>query len=176
MHELSSVGGVSAGRVVGALVACALLAGCAGFSDVKSGTPLKQVTGKYGRPAVSCQQPDGSRRMVWTQQPDGESAWAMRVSTDGLVGAPEQVLTSAHFQVLASGVWTPEKMRCEFGPPATIRDEGIAEKKQWIWAYRFVQPGGFYALMYVYMGQDGNQMTQYNAAPDPERSEEAMGH
>ncbi len=164
------------GLGLGAVAASALIMGCAGFSEIKAGTPLDQVIGAYGNPSVTCQQPDGTRRMVWTQQPAGETAWAVRVTADNKASAPEQVLTQKHFGVLESGVWTSEKIRCEFGPPAKISEGGFAEKKQTIWSYHFMQPGGFYAVMYVYMGKDGDQMTQFNAAPDPSRSPEAMGH
>lgn len=160
----------------GLLGAGLLLTGCAQVSTVQPGTPIAEVIQKFGRPVVTCNQPDGTSRMVWTQQPEGETAYALIVSSDKKVGTPLQVLSDASFAILGNGeVWTPEKLRCQFGPPANIADDGFGQDKQWIWGYRYMQTGSYAAMMYIYLGRDGKQMTKFVSAPDPDRNEEVMG-
>jgi len=153
-----------------------VLTGCAQVSSVQPGTPVSDVIRKFGRPVVTCDQADGSRRMVWTEQPQGETAFALTVGVDKRVGAPEQLLDDAHFSILGNGqVWTAEKIRCQFGPPANISTVGFGQSKQWVWGYRYMQPANFAAMMYIYMGYDGHTMTRYESLPDPDRNEEVMG-
>jgi hypothetical protein len=159
-----------------ASVTTLLMVGCAQVSSVQPGTPVSDVIRKFGRPVVTCAQADGTRRMVWTEQPQGETAFALAVSADKRVGAPEQLLSDQHFAMLSNGdVWTPEKIRCQFGPPANITAVGFGQSKQQVWGYRYMQPGAFPAMLYIYMGRDGNAMTRYESAPDPDRNEEVMG-
>jgi hypothetical protein len=169
----------SAMRVIaglGASIGLLVLAGCAQVSSVQPGTPVADVVRKFGRPVVTCAQPDGSRRMVWTEQPQGETAFALIVGADKRVGSPEQLLDDNHFSILGNGeAWTAEKIRCQFGPPANITTVGWGQSKQWVWGYRYMQPANFAAMLYIYMGQDGNTMTRYESLPDPDRNEEVMG-
>ena len=150
--------------------------GCAQVSSIQPGTAVADVIRKFGRPVVTCAQADGTRRMVWTEQPQGETAFAFVVGTDKRVGAPEQLLSDNRFSMLNNGdVWTAEKIRCQFGPPANITTVGFGSAKQHVWGYRYMQPANFAAMMYIYMGQDGNAMTRYESVPDPDRNEEVMG-
>ena len=173
---LSKIKSVSSGKLnAGFAIFLLLLSGCASVSDVEPGTPVAEVVKKYGRPSVSCSMPDGSRRMVWTQMPMGEAAYALNVGADNTVGAPEQVLSDAHFQILANGQkWTPEALRCEFGPPASVTESGMGNSKQWVWGYRYMR-GSDAIMMYVYMGHDGRQVTHFGAAPDPLFNDEVTG-
>ncbi|MDP4969890.1 MAG: hypothetical protein NWQ56_07530, partial [Burkholderiaceae bacterium] len=51
-----------------------ILAGCAQVSSVQPGTPVAEVIKQYGTPDMICPSRDGGRRMVWSQQPEGETA------------------------------------------------------------------------------------------------------
>jgi len=177
-HQISShlkstirlIAGVSAGLTT------LLVVGCAQVSSVQPGTPVAEVIRKFGRPAVTCAQADGSRRMVWTEQPQGETAFALVVGADKRVGSPEQLLTDKHFAMLNNGeAWTAEKIRCAFGPPANITTVGFGQPKQQVWGYRYMQPANFAAMLYIYMGTDGSTMMRYESVPDPDRNEEVMG-
>jgi hypothetical protein len=75
------------------------------------------------------------------------------------------VLTDAHFEVLSTGTWSDERVRCEFGPPADIG--GIAKGNEKVWAYRYYESSVWYSLMYVYMGPNGNLANRHNPGPDP---------
>jgi hypothetical protein len=145
----------------------ASLSGCAQVSSAKAGTPIAEVLKQYGKPAVTCPTKDGGRRMVWTQQPEGESAYAVQVPQSGLIQAPEQVLSMDSFSVMSNGeVWTRERVHCEFGSPANITRDNWGDDHQWIWGYRYMRDGGDAEIMYVYLGNDGAQVTKYRSLPD----------
>lgn len=143
------------------------LSGCAQISSVQPGTPIAEVMKQYGRPDVSCASRNGGTRMIWTQQPDGETAYALIVSKQGTVSAPQQVLTEQNFSVLSNGeVWTRERLHCEFGPPANITRDDWGDDQQWIWGYRYMRGQGDAEMMYVYLGNDGARVTKYRSLPD----------
>jgi hypothetical protein len=157
---------VFAGRAAaGALLA--LLAACADMSTTPPGTPLSQVESKYGRPNFTCPLPGGGQRVIWTQQPLGQFAWGANVAPDGNVDRVSRLLTDDHFRVLSEGVWTPDRLRCEFGPPARIDEVGLPNVRQVVWAYRYRQDGVWNSLMYVYMGKEGDRLTHFHPGPDP---------
>lgn len=114
--------------------------------------------------------------MVWTQQPDGETAYALHVSKQGLVGAPQQVLTEKSFSILGNGeVWTRERVHCEFGSPANITRDNWGDDHQWIWGYRYMRDEGDAEIMYVYLGNDGAQVTKYRSLPDEVNNPDIAG-
>lgn len=152
------------------------LAGCAQVSSVQSGTSIEAVVSKYGRPDVTCSQTDGSSRMIWTSQPQGETAFALVVGADKRVSSSEQVLDEQHFAILNNGeAWTAEKIRCQFGPPARITTIDSGKSKQYVWYYRYMQVANFAVMMTIYMGEDGKAMTSNYSVPDPERNQVLMG-
>ena len=93
------------------------LSGCTVMTDIKPGTPLTEVEKQFGKPTTTCQLPGGGQRMVWSQQPSGQYAWATDVDAVGRVGSVDQILDDREFNKLSEGVWTPERVRCQFGPP-----------------------------------------------------------
>lgn len=114
--------------------------------------------------------------MVWSQQPEGETAYALHVSQQGVVGAPQQVLTAKNFSILGNGeVWTRERVHCEFGPPANITRDNWGDDHQWVWAYRYLLNQGDVEFMYVYLGNDGAQVTKYRSLPDLSRNPDITG-
>jgi hypothetical protein len=153
----------------------ASLSGCAQVSSAKAGTPIAEVLKQYGKPAVTCPTKDGGRRMVWTQQPEGESAYAVQVPQSVLIQAPQQVLSMDSFSVMSNGeVWTREMVHCQFGPPANISRDGIGSE-EWVWGYRYMRVGDDAEMMYVYLGSNGASVTRYESLPDPERNSEVLG-
>lgn len=157
------------------VVFVASVTGCAQVSSAKPGTPIAQVLKQYGKPAVTCPTKDGGQRMVWTQQPEGETAYAVQVPKSGLIEAPQQVLSTESFNVMSNGeVWTREMVHCQFGPPANITRDGFGDE-EWIWGYRYMAPGDDAQMMYIYLGSTGASVTRYVSQPDPERNPEVMG-
>ncbi len=154
-------------RVTVASIALAGLAACANMTEVPPGSPLSQVQAQFGTPNFECPLADGGRRVIWTQQPMGQYAWGTNVSPDGLIDRVLPLLTDAHFKVLETGDWGPERVRCEFGPPARIDQAGLGEKREVVWSYRYRENSAWNSLMYVYMGRDGNKVTHFHPGPDP---------
>ncbi|MDS1140859.1 hypothetical protein RE432_10470 [Pusillimonas sp. SM2304] len=154
-------------RLALAGIGLGLLTACANMADTPPGTPLHQVEAKFGRPNFSCPGENGAQRLIWTQQPYGQYAWGTRVNEAGLTDRIEPLLTDEHFKVLASGVWTPEQVRCEFGPPAEITTVGLPSSSQIVWSYRYKQAKAWNSLMYVYFGKTGEAVTRFHPGPDP---------
>lgn len=141
--------------------------GCAQITSVKPGTPLAAVEKEFGAPTTLCPFSDGTKRAVWSQQPFGEFAFATTTDSQSRVGEFEQVLSDRSFEKLSKGVWTPEQVLCEFGPPAIIDKVGLPSDLKIVWSYRYRQYGVWYSLMYVFFGTDGKAVTEYFAGPDP---------
>ncbi len=141
------------------------LAGCAQLQSVPPGTSVAEVEQKFGKPTITCPNADGTQRMIWSQQPMGQYAFGSFISKDGTIVAMKQLLTDAHFDMLAQGKWTDEQVLCEFGPPA--EKVGVGKDKEIVWSYRYKQSGTWNSLMYVFLGADGKQVTHFHPGPDP---------
>jgi len=150
------------------------LLGCAQVTTVKPGTPVKEVTSKFGKPAVSCKLKDGSQRVVYTSQPSGEQAWAASVSSNGTVGASEQVLTDSHFKALSSGQWSADRVRCEFGPAAEVESHDSSNDEKTVWTYHYLQDQSPYVID-INFDPKTNIVVNYNEMPDPERNSSMIG-
>jgi hypothetical protein len=159
--HVKSMGWISLG------LSALILSGCAQVSSVQPGTPVAQVLKQYGNPDVICPSRDGGKRMVWTQQPQGETAYALHVSKQGVVGAPQQILTEQSFSILGNGeVWTRERVHCEFGPPANITRDDWGDDRQWIWSYRYLRGSSDAEIMYVYLGSLAMDVNLINSQLD----------
>ena len=101
-----------------ALLLVFALGGCAQLQSAKPGTPVADIIKQFGKPTITCRNPDGTERLVWSLQPFGRYAWGTNITKDNTIGPVTQVLTDAHFAVLSTGTWSDERVRCEFGPPA----------------------------------------------------------
>ena len=157
----------SACRLATATVTLALLAACGNMAKIPPGTPLQAVQAEYGRPNFQCTMPDGTQRVLWTQQPMGQYAFGSNVAADGSVVQVQNMLSDEQFRQLASGTWTPDMVRCMFGPPAVIDTVGLPSNRQIVWTYRYKQAGVWNSLMFVYFGTDGKLVTRHHPGPDP---------
>lgn len=158
---------LSAGRLTAAAAMLGLLTACANMASIPPGTPVQQVQAQFGQPSYTCTNKDGGQRMIWSQQPYGQFAWGTNVDTAGRTEGVLPVLTDEHFQVLATGAWTPDQVRCEFGPPAEVGAVGLPGSLQIVWSYRYRQDHVWNSLMYVYFGTDGLAVTRFHPGPDP---------
>ncbi|NYT58734.1 hypothetical protein H0A65_07330 [Alcaligenaceae bacterium] len=151
-----------------------LLAACANMANTPPGTPLHQVEAKFGAANYSCTTDNGIQRLIWTQQPYGQYAWGTHVDSAGMTDRIEPLLTDRHFDILATGTWTPERVRCEFGPPAEITQVGLPSNLQVVWGYRYKQSGAWNSLMYVYFDKAGQTVTRFHPGPDPMYDRESL--
>ncbi|HEY0297115.1 MAG TPA: hypothetical protein VGC69_17425 [Bordetella sp.] len=151
--------------------AAALLAGLSACQNidraVKPGDAYAAVLARYGSPKLVCPRPDGGQRAVWTLQPLGQYAWGVNVGADSRVERAEAVLTDEHFKVLDTGDWTPDQVRCEFGPPSEVETVGLGDMREVVWSYRYKEQGVWNAQMHIFMGPKGDHVTHHFHGPDP---------
>ena len=147
--------------------AVAAMAGCAQLTDIPPGARIGEVYAQFGQQQVQCPLPGGGERVVWTQQPMGQYAWGANVDADGRIDRVTPVLTDENFAKLSTGSWTPDRLTCEFGPPAFIDQVGMPSVREYVWNYRYREAGAWNSLMYVYMGRDGQAATRFHPGPDP---------
>lgn len=148
------------------LTSIAILAGCVNYQSVKPGMSTAEAIQKLGKPSTTCTRDDGTQRLIWTMQPYGQYAWGTNTTKDGKVIELKQLLTDAHFKVLATGKWTDKQVACEFGEPAN--KYGIAKGNEIVWAYRYKEDDVWASMMYVYMGAQGNLVNRFHPGPDPD--------
>lgn len=144
-----------------------LMAACTSMSDLPPGTPLHQIEAQYGQPNFSCPGPNGGQRLIWSQQPMGQYAWGTNVDANGNTDRVVSLLTDTHFSLLNSGTWTPERVRCQFGPPAEVSKVGLPSSTSVVWSYRYRQSGAWNSLMHIYFDPATDTVTRFHAGPDP---------
>lgn len=157
----------SSSRFAAIAVTLGLLTACTSITSVPPGTSAQHVQTQFGQPSYTCTNKEGSQRMIWSQQPYGQYAWGTNVDAAGNIEGIQSVLTDEHFRVLGSGTWTPDQVRCEFGPPAEIDTVGLPSSRQIVWSYRYKQDHVWNSLMYVHFGTDGQVVTRFYPGPDP---------
>jgi hypothetical protein len=143
-----------------------LLAGCANIAKTPPGTSLSRLESEYGKPTYTCTKPDGTRRVIWSQQPSGSYAWGTDLDAQGRAVRMENLMSPEAFSVLKTGDWTPAAVTCEFGPPARKGAVGLGDKYEQVWTYHYVLDGRWHSNMYVYLGRNGDQVTHYHSGPD----------
>lgn len=152
------------------------LAGCTAVNTVPPGTPYKDVISQFGNPAVSCPAANGGTRMIWTQEPSGEQAWATTVGSDKRIGPFTQVLTRETFQKLTQGNWSAGQVRCEFGPPAQTQVFSDSPN-QITWEYRYIGEGtGSYMMLFIAFDRATNRMVGFSTGPDPQLNPSVIGN
>ena len=149
------------------LIGAIALAGCASFADVKPGTPLSEVISQHGQPTVTCPEANNNRRVVWTEQPAGEQAWATSVDANNRVGPFTQMLTEDQFQAINQGDWDITKLRCQFGPPANVQ-RFQAHPNETVWEYHYLGGAGDeYMMLWVTVQQSTDRVLNYTTGMDP---------
>lgn len=157
------------------LASILVLGGCGSMSQVTPGTPLAKVISQHGQPAVTCNNDDGTKRVVWTQEPAGEQAWAATVDAKGDVSAFTQVLTAEEFEVLNEGSWNAQRVNCHFGPPAKIKTYPN-QPNQTVWLYQYTGAGtGGFMMLYVNINKTTNRVLGYSTGPNPQLNPLVMG-
>lgn len=148
-------------------LSCLLLAACATPLTIPDNSTLADASQRLGTPGTTCPLPDGGVRAVWSQQPQGQYAWAMEFNAAGQLVKRDAVLTDASFARLGEGSWTPDAVRCAFGPPADIGWVGVPSQRVPVWSYRYRENDVWNSVMYVYFDASGEHVTHFNPGPDP---------
>jgi len=155
------------------VLASATLVGCAAMTAIAPGTPLAELESHYGRPVHACPKPDGGQRLIWSQQPAGQHAWAAEISADAQVQRIEAILTDESFERLYVGMST-DALRCTFGPPALTGQAGLGKLQRNVWSYRYRESKAWNSLMHVYLDEAG-RVERFHPGPDPLHEERWFG-
>lgn len=121
--------------VVVVAVACALLAGCAGYapSGVSTGQSEADVVRAMGPPTGSYPMPDG-RRLEFARGPFGRHTYMVDLDAAGRVTRVEQVLSEANFLRVTPGMSRDELLRL-LGRPGEVFAVPWQRAVVWNWRY-----------------------------------------
>ncbi|WP_028357783.1 hypothetical protein [Brackiella oedipodis] len=157
------------GRLIKLLPIAAVvsLGACSTYLDVPPNSPLSEVERIMGKPRYSCPLPDNKTKLIWNNQPMGQYGYAAVMDQQGLVDRVYSSLRDDNIRRLGSGVWSKQRVWCEFGPPQDIERVGLGEKNEVVWSYRYKQANVWNSKLYIFMGKDGEQVTHYYSGPDP---------
>jgi len=125
-------------RILPALFAACLLAGCAGMPErVAPGTPRAEIVQRLGAPTAEYPLADG-RRLQYSRQPAGQQVYNLDLDADGRLRRLEQVMQlgwlQQHIQV---DRWTRDDVLFHLGRPALV--EHVARFDGDVWTYRFLE-------------------------------------
>lgn len=128
-------------RIAMALVAAALLAGCASF-DGRSLTPGKstraEVEATMGRPADVIARPNGDTRLYFSRLPFGREIYVATVGSDGVLRGIERTLTRKNIASIKEGMKAAE-VRELLGPPYRSVYMKLSDRDVWEYPWRIVE-------------------------------------
>lgn len=119
-----------------ALLASALLAGCATYSPqaLRPGMTADQVVAAMGPPNARHAQPGGGARLEYARGPMGLHTYMVDLDAQGRMTGWEQVLDDAHFNAIRPGISVQELQR-QIGRPSAILPGGYQPGQ--VWSYRY---------------------------------------
>jgi len=158
MHSLSKIAAVALALALG---------GCATPLFHKAppvGTPLAELTARFGQPNEVYADPDGGQVLEYRGQPMGQFQHMARFGADGKLLSYEQVLTSANFAKVEVNRWNKDAILRHFGRPAEVARVRLDNAE--VWSYRYKQDGVWNSMMNVYFNERGI-VRQLRNEPDP---------
>lgn len=147
-----------------ALLAAAVLAGCAHPDLIDISTPETAVTASLGEPDAKIALPEGGSRLVYSLQPMAQEVWWITLDRTGRVTAKENVLNREHFTLIQPGVSTEQDVWNLFGRCAQTYT--FALKNEHAWMYRFLDEGMFHMACWVQFNTAG-VVTEVGYTTDP---------
>jgi hypothetical protein len=123
----------------------ALLAGCANFAAVSSGTPAQRVQAKLGAPANVWKNTDGSEVWEYPGGPLGRQTYMVTLGPDRAVREVHQVLSDEYFSRVRAGM-SRDEVRRLLGRPGEIMVFGGRDEEVWSWRYQQQNPMFFNVL------------------------------
>ncbi len=127
------------------LALAALLAGCANFAPVSSGTPAQQVQAKLGTPETVRKNPDGSEVWEYPSGPLGRQTYMVTLGSDRAVREIHQVLSDEYFARVRVGM-SRDEVRRLLGKPGETMVFGARDEEVWSWRYQDQNPMFFNVL------------------------------
>ncbi len=149
-------------RVAMIAVACAIVAGCASPDLLRVGMTREQLDARFGTPSF-VRREGGDEVRIYTAQPLGFTASAVRIAPDGRVVSVEPLLDTEHFARIGVNTWTKQDVLDRFGPPAEVRG---TLRYPVVWSYRYREAGVWYSLFSI-MFDAGGVVRETQNGPDP---------
>ena len=158
-----------------ALVAAALLAGCAGLGPVAlvPGESESSVLAKLGQPTRVIGDQAGSGRILeYMNGPFGQTTYHARIDSAGRLMSYEQVLTTQKFAEIKVGTTTKADVLRLIGTPSeTVY---LALPKLEVWSYPYKENPIADSMMHVHFNNAGIVQKMLNG-PDLRRDPERRG-
>lgn len=127
-------------RLVSALFAAGLLAGCAlrpySPGGVPAGASRDEVQRLMGAPTAVYTMPDGHLRLEYNHMPFGKHTFMIDLDAGGRVARWENVLDERHFDAIRPGQTRAEVLR-QIGPPSATSHYLLPRPGGDTWLYRF---------------------------------------
>ena len=137
-----------------ACMLAALLAGCAGASQLRPGlSSAEEVEARMGRAAEKRARPDGETWLYYPDQPFGRKMFVARVARDGKLVAVEQRLSEEYVGKLVPNQSRKDDVRDLLGPPYETLTIPRMQRETWSWHMR--RYGDLPAGLHVQMSPDG---------------------
>lgn|SRR5574340_812613 len=120
-----------------AILACALLAGCASYSGsgLRPGDDGSQVRAVMGAPDETWQEADGGATWSYPRGPMGRETFMARLGPDGKLIGITPVLNDATFDRIVGRKTTEAEVRRRLGRPAEIWF--LPRQHETVWRYRY---------------------------------------
>ena len=147
-----------------ALLAAALLAGCATPASVRPGMSASQVIGELGAPAARHGLPDGAERLEYPQGGLQQQTWMIDIDARGRVTAARQVMTLPAFGELRVGIDRQDDVLRAFGRPWRIEHYRASGLTAWLYPYREAEIWN--SMMAVHFDAAG-RIERVQNGPDP---------
>ena len=148
-------------RTLLSALASLALAACASYSGygLKPGTSTEDdVRHAMGAPAMSFDNPDGSRELIYPRGPMGNETYIAHVARGGALQSIDQVLNDGTFDDLPMGLTEEEVLR-RLGPPRETMAFALSHTHAWDWKYR--DYWGYEAIFSVTFDAQGRAISKF---------------
>jgi SmpA / OmlA family len=141
-----------------------LLAACANFSAISSGSPAEQVRALVGAADTVWKNADGSETWEYPLGPFGTQTYMITIGPDHTVGNVSQVLSDEFLVKVQTGM-SREEVRRLLGRPTDIdRFERLNEE---VWSWRVRQKNVWYKLFNAHFDPDTGTVRRVSRIDDP---------
>lgn len=147
-----------------ALLAAAVLAGCAHPQLLDLGESEPQIIESLGAPDARTVLPDGRVRLVYSGQGAAQEVWWLTLDAAGRLEKRENVLDREHFALIRPGVSTEADVHALFGKCAQKYTFALIDQHAWM--YRFKDDGVFDMACWVQFDTKG-VVTEVGYTLDP---------
>jgi len=127
------------------LALATLVAGCANFGAVTTGTPAQQVQAKLGTPETVRKNADGSEVWEYPGGPLGRQTYMVILGPDRAVREIHQVLNEEYFLKVHAGM-SRDEVRNLLGKPGVVMMFSARDEEVWSWRYQQQNPMFFNVL------------------------------